>query len=387
MLHRSISSRNNKSFFLFGPRQVGKTTLIKSWMSPADLYINLLPQRAFLDYANEPGRFRDEVLSHCRRHRGGRVFVDEVQKLPALLDEVHDLIESQRIRFVLTGSSARKLRRGASNLLAGRAYTEKLYPLTFLELGLQFNLERALKVGCLPALWDEEGGEDPVAFLSSYAETYLHEEIAAEGLVKSLAPFARFLDVAAANDGEIVNFSSVARECAVSVKTAQSYYAILEDTFLALRLSPWLKSARKRLVAHPRYYFFDMGVTNALAKTLGSGLNPVARGRRFEQFVITQTRAIADYQRLDFELSFWRTNTGTEVDLVLSRGGAILAGIEIKSTSRIDPGNLTGLKALKAEHPNAETLVVGLFEKQRDLEQGIRAWPWGEFLRDKLSAL
>ena len=387
MIHREITTHKSKSFFLFGPRQTGKTTLIKGRLRLEDLYINLLPQRVSLQYGKEPGRFRDEVLAHIRTHPGATIVVDEVQKVPGILDEAHDLIEEHGLRLILTGSSARKLRHGSSNLLAGRAYTYRLYPLTERELGDAFDLERALRIGCLPALWNRDADEDPREFLRAYGDTYLREEIATEGLVKDLVPFARFLDLAGANDGEIVNFSSFARDCGVSVKTAQAYFQILEDTFLAFRISPWTRSARKRLVAHPKFFFFDPGVTNALAQTLSDPLPPVIRGRRFEQLVMTQTIARMGYDRLELGLHFWRTNTGQEVDMVFTRGNEALAGVEIKSTTRIDPGDLNGLKAFRDDNPKAKGIVVGPFSRRRDLEEGFEAIPWREFLEKDLGAL
>jgi predicted AAA+ superfamily ATPase len=231
MYKRTLSPNKEKSWFLFGPRQTGKSTFVKKLLRKKDLYIDLLPQKNFLNYAKNPGRLREEVLAHHQRFGRFVCVIDEIQKIPSLLDEVHELIESCNIRFILTGSSARKLRRGGANLLAGRAYTYRFFTLTFQELGQDFQLDRALRVGCLPVLWGASN-DDEQEFLRSYTETYLKEEIAAEGLVRNIGPFSYFLDIVAANDGETVNFSNVARECGVTVKTVQQYYQILEDTFL-----------------------------------------------------------------------------------------------------------------------------------------------------------
>jgi uncharacterized protein len=387
MINRELTTHKSKSFFLFGPRQTGKTTFIRERLKPTDLYINLLPHRTGLEYAKEPGRFREEVLAHLRTNKRPTIVVDEVQKVPGILDDVHALIEDHNLQFILTGSSARRLRRGASNLLAGRAYTYHLYSLTERELGDDFNLERALRIGCLPVLWDKEADEDPQQFLQAYSDTYLREEVANEGFVKDLAPFARFLDIVAANDGEVVNFSAIARDCGVSVKTTQSYFQILEDTFLAFRIDPWTRSARKRLVSHPRYFLFDPGVTNALAQTLGPKLPPMLRGRRFEQLVVTQALARAAYDRLNLSFHFWRTNTGQEVDLVVSRGLGVLAGIEIKSTAKLHPGDLNGLRAFLTDHQKAQGFVVGPFALRRELEGGLQAVPWREFLEKDFKLL
>lgn len=380
MIERSIRLSARGRWFLFGPRQTGKSTLVQGLLGPKDLYFNLLPRRDFLNYAKDPGRFREEVLQHSRKHAKFTCAVDEIQRIPPLLDEVHDLIERLKIRFILTGSSARKLRRGGANLLAGRAYSLHLFPLTFEELGERFSLERALRIGLLPALWDPGRSEDEREFLRSYAETYLKEEIQEEGIVRRVGPFTRFLDIAAANDGLIVNYSTVARDCGVSVKTVQEYYAILEDTFIAAKLEPWARSARKRMVAHPKYYFFDPGVTNALCHMLGPALNPIERGRRFEQLVILQAMALIEYGRLDLKLSFWRTHTGGEVDLILSRGGKIVAAAEIKSTDRISSADCSGLRSFVGEHPKVPAYVLGPELRPREVAPGITAMGWREFL-------
>ncbi len=383
---RAIRPPPSKSWLLFGPRQTGKSTLVRSLVGPDDLYIDLLPQRSFLNYAKNPGRLREEVSAHHARHGDFTCVIDEVQKIPALLDEVHELIESTGITFILTGSSARKLRRGGSNLLAGRAYTYRLFPLTVAEIGDAFDLERALRVGCLPPLWN---GKEPDwrEFLRAYTEVYLREEVAAEGLVRSIGPFGHFLDIAAASDGEIVNFTNIARECAVSVKTAQQYYQILEETFLAIRLPAWRRSPRKRLVSHPRYYLFDPGVTNALAHTLGPELNPRIRGRRFEQFVIGQIAAAIHYQRLDAQLHYWRTHHGAEVDLLLSRGSEVLCAVEIKSSRNIVKEGLDGVASFRSDYPDTPIFVLGDRQRRRRIAEKTTVLSWDAFLREELASL
>ncbi len=379
MFPRQIHPVSRKSFFLFGPRQTGKSTYVRSLLSPEDLYIDLLPQRSYLHYVRNPGSVREEILAHLDRSPGGKCIIDEIQKIPALLDEVHELIESRGMRFVLTGSSARKLRRGAANLLAGRAYTYRLFPLTLKELGSCFDLERALRVGTLPVLWGDDH-EDPVEFLRSYTETYLKEEVAAEGLVRDIGPFAQFLDMAAANDGETVNFSNMARECSVSSKTVQQYYQILEDTFLAVKLSAWRRSARRRLVSNPRYYLFDPGVTNALAHTLTDRIGGRLLGRRFEQFVIGQLTAAIHYQRKDYTLHYWRTNHGAEVDVLLCAGNRIVCALEIKSSRRIAPESLAGLKSFLQDNPGVPAFVLGIRQKRRKLAGGVTVMDWQDFI-------
>jgi len=384
MLKRDINPTKSKSYFLFGPRQTGKSTFVKSQLRPKDLYIDLLPQRNFLNYAKSPGHLRQEILAHLRRNADPIIVIDEIQKIPSLLDEVHELIESKGVQFILTGSSARKLRRGGANLLAGRAYTYHLFPLTFNEIGADFDLERALKIGTLPVLW-ESNKEDSHEFLKAYTETYLKEEIAAEGLVRNIGPFAQFLDIAAANDGETVNYSNIARVCSISVKTVQQYYQILEDTFLAFRLPAWVKSARRRLVSHPRFYFFDTGVTNALAHTLSEQLNPQIRGRRFEQFVICQIMAFIDYKRLDIQPYYWRTNHGAEVDVLLCKGNKIVYALEIKSSKNIAGERLTGLKSFLEDNSDVPAYVLCADQNRRLLDNNITVLNWNDFICNELS--
>lgn len=386
MYTRALIPDARKSYFLFGPRQTGKSTLAKLGLTPRDLYIDLLPQRAFLDYAKTPGRFREEILAHHKRHKTFRCVVDEIQKIPALLDEIHSLIETLPVKFTLTGSSARKLKRGASNLLAGRAYTYHLFPLTFTEMKGDFSLSRALQFGTLPpACLDPK--EDPKEFLKAYTETYLREEIQQEGVVRQLGPFSSFLDLAAATDGEVVNFSNMARECGVSVKTVQEYYQILEDTFLAARLPAFSKSARRKMVSHPRFYFFDPGVTNALTHQLGDDLDPLTRGRRFEQFIIQQIRAALEYARMDVELSFWRTHSGAEVDLIFSQGAKVLAAAEIKSTPAVTSAHLSGLRAFSEDFPKVPLFLISTDARERLIDDSIHSVPWDGFIAKTMGRL
>jgi len=358
-----------------------------SQLSPKDLYINLLPQQTYFTYLRNPAIFRQEVLAHQKKVGQFTCVIDEIQKLPLLLDEVHDLIENHKIRFILTGSSARKLKRGAANLLAGRANTYHLYPLTSTELGDDFDLERALRIGCLPYLWSQElSQEDQNEFLRSYSDVYLREEIQAEGIVRQIAPFARFIEIAANNDGEIVSYSKIARECGVSVKTVQGYYQILEDTFLAYRMDPWGKSLRKRLVAHPKYYWFDTGVTNALCHHF-STLNPEVRGRRFEQFVILQLVALNAYHRWGLEFFFWRTNTGVEVDIIIARAQKPIVAVEIKSTLSTTKLETYGLREFQSEYQDVPGYVVCPIDRPRLLAHNIEALPWQEFLDTSLPQL
>lgn len=386
MFQRRLQPASQKSYFLFGPRQTGKSTFVRTFMQPDDLYIDLLPQRTLLEFSRNPDALRERLRLHQKEGKPFMCIIDEIQKAPALLDEVHALIEAQGQRFILTGSSARKLKRGRANLLAGRAYTYHLFPLTWTELGSVCDLEKALRIGLLPTLW-ENSEEIPHLFLNSYVEAYLREEIAQEGLVRNIVPFAQFLDLAGHQDGEVVNYSSMARDCGISVKTVQQYYQILEDTFLAFRLPCWHRSIRRRLIAHPRYYLFDPGVTNTLARTLTPVLNPEIRGRRFEQFIALQLLACIHYEGLGLELAFWRTTQGHEVDILLTRGQEIIAGLEVKSSVSIHKTDLSGLYAFRDEYPNIPLYVLGINQVPRRLDGDIEVLDFKEFFGETLENL
>lgn len=259
--------------------------------------------------------------------------------------------------------------------------------MTFEELAQDFNLEKVLLKGGLPYLWGQTlSKNDEDEFLRSYTDIYLREEIQVEGVVRSIGPFVRFIDTAANNDGELVNYTNIARECGVSIKTVQDYYQILEDTFLAHRLDPWKKSARKRLLAHPKYYWFDTGVTNALCHQY-SALNPKVRGRRFEQFILLQLIALNSYNRWRFQFYFWRTKEGTEVDILLVRSNEPVAAIEIKSTSSITSTDTHGLLEFQKEYPGIKSFILSPIERPRLLPGNIQALPWKIFFDEHLPQL
>jgi predicted AAA+ superfamily ATPase len=366
-----------RSALLLGPRQTGKSTLVAAQLPAGAWTVDLLRHDEFLRYSKDPSEFRLAVEERVRR--GCRVvFVDEVQKVPELLDEVHGLIERLGVRFVLTGSSARKLRRGGANLLAGRAASLRLHPLVVGEHGPRFDLERALRIGALPAIVAADD-EDARARLRDYAETYLREEVLAESLVRHLGGFARFLDVAAAQCGELLNTAAVAREAAVAVRTVSEYFQILEDTLIGFRLEAWRRSARKRLVAHPRFYLFDTGVTNALNRRLTAALDPVTRGRLFEQWLVLECRRLIDYAASETQLFFWRTNHGAEVDLLVERHGRLVAAVEITTSRRVSGADLEGLRSFADEHPAVPRFVVTPTAEPRRIE-GTLVTNWADFL-------
>jgi predicted AAA+ superfamily ATPase len=328
--------------------------------------VDLLEHDTFLRFAREPGRFRREA--EARIAGGARtIFVDEIQKLPELLDEVHALIERTQTRFLLTGSSARKLRRGAANLLGGRAAIRHLHPLVAAELAGDFDLDRVLRFGSLPPVASSDD-TDARELLVSYAETYLREEVQAEALVRNLGGFVRFLDVAAAQSGDLLNFTAVGRDAALTARTVQEYFQILEDTLVGFRLLPWRRSERARLSAHPKFYLFDIGVLNALCRRLTAIVDPSLRGRLFEHLVVLETMRMIDYTSSEARLYYWRTNNGAEVDLLLELHGELVAAIEIKAKSTVAGGDLSGLRAFAAHHPKPRKVVVCLAPEPYALE-------------------
>lgn len=372
---------NNATLFLFGPRQVGKSTLIKdSFSINHSAYYNLLLEKEFTRLIANPSLFGEEVrkLDPKITH----VIIDEVQRIPALLNEVHDLIENSNVKrfFVLSGSSARKLKRGAANMLGGRAWTRYLYPLTYRELGEDFELSRALRFGSLPAVYlhDDESARE---ILESYVETYLTEEIKAESIVRNVGAFARFLKLAAVESSNLLNYSNIAREAATSSQNIRDYFQILEDTLIGYFLQPYDKSTRKRLVKHPKFYLFDNGVRNALLKNLKEDIEPGTYdyGIVFEHFIVNEVIRLNQYLKKDFEFSFYRSASGAEVDLIIEDSKGKVFAIEIKSSEVPSKADLKGLFSFKEIRNDAELICVSRAVSKRDLGD-ITVYPWKEFL-------
>jgi uncharacterized protein len=369
------------SFFLFGPRQTGKSTLIKnSFNERNSLYYNLLLEKEFLRLSADPSLFREEVenLDPKIKH----VILDEVQRVPKLLNEVHSLIENSKIErfFILSGSSARKLKKGQANLLGGRAWTRYLYPFSYKELGTDFALKKVLRFGSLPGIYLEEN-EIAEEKLESYVETYLTEEIKAEALVRNIGSFNRFIKLAASESGNLLNFSNISREAGTSNQSIKEYFQILEDTLIGFFLNPYSKSIRSRLVKHSKFYLFDTGVKNALLKRHREypEEKTYEYGVLFEHFIINEIIRLNKYLKKDFEFSFFRTSNGAEVDLIMeSPDGKILA-IEIKSSENPSSGDLRGLFSFKEHETKARLICVSRASKKR-LSKSIEIYPWREFL-------
>jgi len=378
MRSRLITLPTDESFFLFGPRGSGKTTLLKylPWLKDA-LYINLLSASEELRFSRNPDTLVQIVnaLPDTTSH----IIIDEVQKIPKLLDLVHELIETTNKIFVLTGSSARKLRHGGANLLAGRAFVYNLHPFSYLEVNDSHPLNEYLRWGMLPKIFEYNTDDKKKRFLEAYTSTYLKEEIWAEQFVRKLDPFRDFLEVAAQSNGKIINFSNIARDVGVDVKTVQKYFSLLEDTLLGFFLTAYQHSFRKRLSKAPKFYFFDVGVVAALSNQLNI---PVVEstslyGERFEAFIITQCQFLASYYHTDYRFSYLKTKDDAEIDLVIERPGKPVLFLEIKSSEDIQARHLNNLKTLASDFGDCEAVCFSrdTYAKQID---GITIFPWRE---------
>lgn len=380
MIHRSCNLPKKKSFFLFGPRQTGKSTLIQSIWKKNIWHIDLLHHEEFIKYAKEPDLFRKEAVQKIKKEKIVTIFVDEIQRVPLILNEVHSLMESLPCQFILTGSSARKLKRGGANLLAGRASQRFLFPFVYQEIPDEFDLEDVLRFGSLPAIY-QKSKQEKIDTLTAYTETYLREEIQAEGLVRNLGGFSRFLEIAAAQSGELVDFTALGREAQLTTRTVQSYYEILEETLVGLRLPPWRKSVRKRLTAHPKFYFFDTGVTNSINRRLLAPPDPMLRGRLFEQWVVLETNRLLSYQQSEARLFYWRTNTGAEVDLLIEKHGKIVAACEIKASRSVSGADLSGLRAFREDYPKTKLFVISNVSDAYERD-AVLVLPWQKYLQN-----
>ena len=356
MFHRLIKPLKSNSFFLFGPRGAGKTTFLRHFFDPdTTLWIDLLDPIEEDRLSLHPESLSEQIEAMMGEKEW--VVLDEVQKVPRLLDVVHQRIEGGgNIKFALTGSSARKLKRGSANLLAGRAFVYNLYPLTHLEMGDAFDEISALQWGTLPKVVQLNGDEEKMAFLRAYALTYLKEEVWSEQLVRNLDPFRRFLEVAAQCNGEVVNATNIARDVGVDPKTVQSYFTILEDTLLGFLLESHHSSVRKQQIKSPKFYFFDGGVKRALDRTLTQELipNTYGFGRAFEHFVIGEAIRLGSYLGKDYRFSYLRTKDDAEIDLLVERPGMPTALVEIKSTTRVDERSTKTVERFLKDMPKAK---------------------------------
>jgi uncharacterized protein len=365
-----------RSFFLFGARGTGKSTWLREQLPPGPRvsYFDLLDRDVEDRFRLRPGQFADELKALGEQVEW--VVVDEVQKLPGLLDTVHAFIESHRFKFALSGSSARKLKAGGANMLGGRAFVRSMFPLTFLELGSTFKLDQILRFGSLPEIFSLKSDADRIEYLASYVSAYLKEEVWAEQLVRKFDPFRKFLTVAAQMNGKIINVAKVARDCGADDKTVASYFDILEDTLLGTHLEAFHSSFRKRLKQKPKFYFFDLGVTQALTRNVHLPVMPQSSGygEAFEHLVIVEALRLHAYADQGFQFSYLRTEGDAEVALVVERPGKPTLLIEIKSSapSPVELGKLKRIaQDIKNSHPVCLCTVA-----EKAITEGVEVWPW-----------
>lgn len=378
-LDRSITFRNNCSLFLFGARGVGKSTLLRNRLQQnAFATINLLSDAEFFSLSQRPESLRERL---SRAPRDSLVIIDEVQRIPALLNIVHLMIEEHGLRFILTGSSSRKLRRGNANLLAGRADLYELFPLTHVELGDSFDLLSALNWGTLPSLLSRHDDQAKIDHLQSYVDTYLKEEIVAEQLVRNLPPFRRFLDVAAQMNGKIINFSAIAREVGTTADTIKQYFSILEETHIGYYLPAYHSSVRRQIVQAPKFYFFDCGVPRAILRTNEGSLreSTSAYGDAFEHFIVLELLRISSYDRNRAKFFYLKTKNGVEIDLVIDLPNQPITLVEVKSSQNVHPEDLSRFAKLCTEFPNSRMLCLSRDPIEKDIH-GVRVLPWKQGL-------
>jgi len=356
-----------KSFFLFGPRGTGKTTLIRNTLEDA-FVIDLLEIRTYREYLKNPSILAEQKMKPV-------VVIDEVQKLPEILDEVHRLIETRKLTFLLTGSSARKLKRGGANLLAGRAWWAELFPLTSHEIP-DFELLTYLNRGGLPAVYPSDDFQEE---LKAYTGLYLKEEIQNEALIRKISHFTEFLDLVALCNGEEISYQSIAVDCGVSANSIKNYIQILEDTLVAFQLPGFTKTRKRKSISRAKLYFFDIGVVNSLAGRGEIMAGSELFGKAFEHFIVLEVRAFLSYSRKDVNMYYWRSTSQFEVDLVLGTQWAI----EIKSTTMVRNKHLKGIRALKEENAIENFAVVSCDTNERVTKDNITIFPWERFLQKR----
>ncbi len=381
MYQRLLNLPKNRSFFLFGARNTGKSTLIEAQFTTDHcIWFDLLDTSLQEKFLVNPEELFDIVkglppeITH--------VVIDEVQKVPKLLDVVQRLLKKKDKYFILTGSSARKLKRGGANLLAGRAFVYHLFPLSFTEIGNDFDLARALSWGTLPEIIDFSTDQERHELLTAYAHTYLREEIWEEQFVKTLAPFRKFLEVAAQSNGKIINFAKIAKEVGVDDKTAKAYFELLEDTLIGFFLEPHHNSIRKQVSGKPKFYFLDTGLTRALARQLDIPLRPGtnAYGNAFEHYIITEIIRLASYLRHQYKFSYLRTINDVEVDIIIERPGKNTLYIEIKSTDSIQENMLTYFKKITGSVKDIEAICLSNDPYAKKFDH-VLAIPWKEGIK------
>ena len=370
----SIDLPPGQSAFLWGPRKTGKSTYLKNRF-PNSLIYDFLKTDLFIEFAKTPFLLREQLLAQNEAVLQHPIILDEVQKVPQILDEVHWLIENKNLRFILCGSSARKLKRGRANLLGGRAWRYEMFPLTAIEIE-NIDLLRALNHGLIPVHYLQDNSKRS---LKAYVRDYLREEVFNEGLTRNIPAFSRFFDAMGYSHGQLTNYSNIARECGVDSKTVKEYYQILIDTLLGTMVEPFKRRQNRQIISKAsKFYLFDVGVAGILADRWLHQEKGESFGRAFEHFILMQIVAHSSYKELDYGINFWRTKSGLEVDFILGRGEV---AIEVKGTSRVDTRDLKPLYAFRGEYSPRKAIVV-CNERARRIHGGITIVPWKEFLYD-----
>lgn len=373
---------NRKSVFLFGPRQTGKSTWLKE-NYPQALYINLLSRRTYDDYARRAEALESDLQLFQRQETSNIVIIDEVQKLPKLLDEVHNQIEAnKKLRFILTGSSARKLKRESANLLGGRASWRNMFPLVYPEVSAQLtcvrDLERRLLVGGLPHVFDSTS---PLEELDDYVQLYLNEEVKAEGLVRNYDAFNRFLTTSALCNAKQINFTQIGSDAQIPPRTAHDYFQILEDTLIGFMLPAFTDTPSRKAMTSAKFYLFDTGVVNGLLGRASLKAGTTEFGDLFEHFVISEIRAYLSYKQVKARLSYWRSQSKIEVDAIIQKQDGSMMAIEIKAFDDVSRKDVSGLLAFAEDFPSVKKIVVTLEGRRRIHESGTEIIPSIEFLK------
>jgi predicted AAA+ superfamily ATPase len=377
MYHRiqNLALSSEETCFFLGPRQTGKSTLLKSLFPKARIY-DLLLSTQYERLTRHPGIIREECLASnvTGETQKDPIIIDEIQKIPQLLDEVHWLTENKGLRFILCGSSARKLVRSHANLLGGRAIRYELFPLTWREI-TNFSLEKSLNSGLLPRHYKSS---KPMRLIQSYIGDYLKEEILAESLARNIPAFNRFLEIAAISNGEVINYSNIASECGISAPTVKAYFQILEDTLIGYHIPAFRKQAKRRLILNPKFYFFDLSPVQYLCRWGNVQIGSPLFGRAFEHFILMELKAHASYSELFYPISYWRTTSGNEVDFIL---GDHQVAIEVKSSQLvISKRHLKNIRKFQSDYSTKRCIIVSNDPEPRMTEDKIEILPWQAFL-------
>ena len=363
-----------KSAFLWGPRKTGKSTYLREKF-PQSIIYDFLQTDLFLEFSKRPSLLRERLLAKESQALKHPVILDEVQKVPQILDEVHWLMENKGLRFILCGSSARKLKRGKANLLGGRAWRFEMFPLVSAEL-VDLDLLKVLNHGMIPVHYLEDSSEKS---LKAYTQDYLKEEVIAEGLTRNIPAFSRFFDAMAYSHGQLTNYSNIARDCGVDSKTVREYYQILVDTLMGRFVEPFKRRQDRQIITKAsKFYLFDVGVAGAITKRKIVEARGDLFGKAFEHFVLMELAAHSFYNELDYEINFWRTKSGLEVDFVLAKGEV---AIEVKGSSRVEQRDLRPMMAFTEEYAPKKSLLV-CNEREERVQGRIRIIPWRRFLED-----